>query len=65
MYSIDKCDKCKEEDHEGIEKRFCRCEGRNIYIAKKMRELGMLTFKREQKEPLTSLIDNKLSQIVT
>lgn len=29
-----KCDKCTEEDHNG---QFCRCENRNIRIAKEMR----------------------------
>lgn len=31
----DKCDKCKPEDHEGD---FCRCEMRNIALAKQKRE---------------------------
>ena len=33
-----KCSKCSEEDHEG---HFCRCESRNIDIAKELRERGM------------------------
>lgn len=31
---LTKCNKCSEEDHEGI---FCRCESRNIDIAKELR----------------------------
>lgn len=31
------CSKCAKEDHEGY---FCRCEGRNIRLAKQMREEG-------------------------
>jgi len=30
-----KCDKCKPEDHDGF---FCRCESRNIALAKVMRQ---------------------------
>lgn len=33
-----KCSKCPEEDHEG---HFCRCESRNINLAKELRERGM------------------------
>ncbi len=29
-----KCEKCSEEDHEGY---FCRCESRNIALAKQIR----------------------------
>ncbi len=29
-----KCKKCSDEDHEG---QFCRCEGRNIRVAKEKR----------------------------
>lgn len=37
-YDLEKCNVCKAEEHEG---NFCRCENRNIYIAKKRRELGV------------------------
>lgn len=33
----EKCCKCPTEDHDGI---FCRCEGRNIKVAKMKREKG-------------------------
>jgi hypothetical protein len=35
MYTVEKCEICKPEDHEG---KFCRCESRNIDIAKQIRE---------------------------
>src|SRR5260221_6121557 len=35
---IESCKICKAEDHEG---RFCRCESRNIAIAKILREKGL------------------------
>lgn len=31
------CTKCTKEEHEGY---FCRCEGRNIQLAKKFRLVG-------------------------
>lgn len=31
------CPNCTKEEHEGY---FCRCEGRNIRLARKMREEG-------------------------
>ena len=43
-----KCSRCSDEDHEGY---FCRCEGRNIQLAKQLRQKGMST--------LTKLKDNK------
>lgn len=33
-----KCDKCSDEDYEGV---YCRCESRNISLAKKMRQEGI------------------------
>ena len=47
MYSIDKCDKCLPEDHEG---RFCRCEPRNIAIARELRRLGLSGWQTNQPE---------------
>lgn len=35
-----KCSTCSEEDHEGHMKAFCRCEGRNIRVAKEQRQCG-------------------------
>lgn len=37
----EKCDKCTEEQHEGHLKMFCRCEGRNIKVAKELRDKGI------------------------
>lgn len=34
----EKCKKCVESDHEGYMKAFCRCEERNIRIAKEQRK---------------------------
>lgn len=39
-----KCSKCPEEDHENT--YFCRCEGRNIELAKQLRENGVNTFRK-------------------
>ncbi len=36
------CDKCSNEDHEGY---FCRCEDRNINLAKRLRETGNSSWK--------------------
>lgn len=44
-----KCDKCSDEDHEGI---FCRCESRNIRIAKEKREKGECPWSKSQPERL-------------
>lgn len=32
-----KCEKCSEEDHDGFNNYFCRCEDRNIKLAKQLR----------------------------
>ena len=37
-----KCDKCSDEDHEG---QFCRCEDRNIRIAKERRANNQYHFR--------------------
>ena len=39
----DKCEKCSDEDHEGF---FCRCEPRNIKLAKQRREKGLSVWKK-------------------
>lgn len=36
------CHKCDESEHEGY---FCRCEGRNIKLAKQLREKGVFKWK--------------------
>ncbi len=43
-----KCSKCPEEDHEG---HFCRCESRNIDIAKELRERGMSPWNEKINHP--------------
>ena len=59
MYAIERCNECKLEDHDGPQKRFCRCEMRNIWIAKKMRELGIqISDKIKDKPDFISIIDN-------
>lgn len=35
------CAKCSIQDHHGYGNYFCRCEDRNIHIAKELRERGM------------------------
>lgn len=42
-----KCFKCYEEDHEGA---FCRCEMRNIRIAKEQRARGVSSWQIRKKE---------------
>lgn len=39
-----KCKKCSPEDHQGY---FCRCEGRNINLAKQLRAKGMSTWNKK------------------
>ena len=39
-----KCSKCPEGDHEGFMRFFCRCEGRNINLAKQIRAAGISTW---------------------
>lgn len=46
------CSKCKTEDHEGFNNYFCRCEGRNIKLAKELRERG-ISWNTEIKKPDT------------
>jgi hypothetical protein len=40
-----KCDKCSEEDHEGD---FCRCESRNIRLAKQKRKENINNAEQEE-----------------
>jgi hypothetical protein len=53
FYSDDylKCIKCKEVDHEGI---FCRCESRNIRIARERIKNGENPWSKEVKKPTAS-----------
>ena len=48
-----KCNKCMEIDHEGPEGQFCRCESRNIQIAKENRLRGKLNWHSFQPERLS------------
>ncbi len=41
-----KCEKCASEDHKGY---FCRCEMRNIALAKQLREKGMSPWQKDNK----------------
>lgn len=54
-YDYEKCFKCIDEDREG---RFCRCEDRNIRIAKEQRKRNECPWSEKygvmNKEPLTS-----------
>ncbi len=45
-----RCKSCMESDHEG---QFCRCEGRNIRIAKEMRSRGESPWFKSQPERLS------------
>ena len=44
------CSKCPTQDHHGHNNYFCRCEGRNIKLAKELRERGIDTWKKEETE---------------
>lgn len=41
------CGKCSPKDHEGFLKAFCRCEGRNILVAKYLRKNGFVLPKKK------------------
>ena len=45
-----KCKSCMKSDHEG---QFCRCEGRNIRIAKEIRSRGENPLSKSQPERLS------------
>lgn len=45
-----RCNSCKREDHEG---QFCRCESRNIRIAKEIRSRGESPWSKLQPERLS------------
>jgi hypothetical protein len=47
-----RCNVCAETDHEG---KFCRCESRNIRIAKEMRTQGESPWITSQPERLSEL----------
>lgn len=42
---LKQCSKCPDSDHEGI---FCRCEDRNIKVAKIMRDQGKSPWNKEK-----------------
>lgn len=43
-----RCEKCSENDHEGPDKMFCRCEGRNIKLAKQLRNEGKSPWQKNE-----------------
>lgn len=44
-----KCQKCAPKDHGGPKNMFCRCEDRNIRLAKKLRAEGKSPWKDKEK----------------
>jgi hypothetical protein len=44
------CSKCSTEDHNGHNNYFCRCEDRNIKLEKELRERGITTWEKKDKE---------------
>lgn len=46
----DKCDKGSPEDHEGPKHMFCRCEDRNMRLARKLRSEGKSPWKEKSVE---------------
>ncbi len=44
------CSTCPIEDHEGINNYFCRCEYRNIKIAKQLRQRGINVWEKSDKK---------------
>jgi hypothetical protein len=43
-----KCSKCAAEDHHG---HFCRCESRNIQLAKELRKRGISPWNEKVNHP--------------
>jgi hypothetical protein len=43
------CSKCATLDHHGYNKYFCRCEDRNIKLAKELRERGINAWDENKK----------------
>lgn len=42
------CSKCKTQDHHGKNNYFCNCEGRNIKLAKELRERGINAWEKPE-----------------
>jgi hypothetical protein len=42
------CSKCRTQDHHGHNNYFCRCEDRNIKLAKELRERGISTWEKKE-----------------
>lgn len=42
------CSKCATLDHHGYNKYFCRCEDRNIKLAKELRERGINVWNKNE-----------------
>lgn len=57
---MSKCDICSEKDHDGF---FCRCESRNIEVAKELRIQGKSPWKRSQ-EPHAKMTEEQLKEAV-
>lgn len=47
------CSKCATEDHDGFNNYFCRCESRNIKLAKELRERGITAWSKPEEKPDT------------
>ncbi len=43
------CLKCPVEDHDGYSNLFCRCEDRNIRLARKLRKQGINVWEKDKK----------------
>lgn len=57
---MSKCDKCAPEDHDGF---FCRCEMRNIEVAKELRKNDQSPWKRSQL-PHAKLTEEEIKKAV-
>ena len=43
------CSQCSTQDHHGHNNYFCRCESRNIKLAKELRERGIGAWQKSEK----------------
>lgn len=60
MNNITFCSECLPEDHDGV---FCRCESRNIEVAKKLREGGQSPWEKRQ-APHQKLTDEEVKELI-
>jgi hypothetical protein len=42
------CSRCPPEDHEGYANAFCRCEDRNIRLARRLRKQGINVWEKDE-----------------